>query len=97
ALVDRVARGGARGLGPRGDARSARRPRGGAPSRGMNTTLPPLRIVIADDHALFRQGLRSMFVNLHPNVTVVAEAETLSRVPRTLAFTPCDVLLLDLQ
>jgi len=63
----------------------------------MNTTLPPLRIVIADDHALFRQGLRSMFVNLHPNVTVVAEVETVSDVARTLASTPCDVLLLDLQ
>ena len=59
--------------------------------------LPALRIVIADDHALFRQGLRSMFVNLHPNVTVVAEVETVSEVARTLAVTPCDVLLLDLQ
>jgi DNA-binding NarL/FixJ family response regulator len=59
--------------------------------------LPALRIVIADDHALFRQGLRSMFVNLHPNVTVVAEVETVSEVARTLAATPCDVLLLDLQ
>ena len=59
--------------------------------------LPPLRIIIADDHALFRQGLRSMFVNLHPGVTVVAEVESVSDVARALVATPCDVLLLDLQ
>jgi len=59
--------------------------------------LEPLRIIIADDHALFRQGLRSMFVNLHPNVTVVAEMESVSEVARMLPSTPCDVLLLDLQ
>jgi two-component system, NarL family, response regulator len=63
----------------------------------MTSILPPIRIIIADDHALFRQGLRSMFVNLHPEVTVVAEVESVGEVARTLAATPCDVLLLDLQ
>jgi len=63
----------------------------------VTSMLPPLRIIIADDHALFRQGLRSMFVNLHPEVTVVAEVDSVSAVARTLATTPCDVLLLDLQ
>src|SRR5262245_14526495 len=57
----------------------------------------PLRIVIADDHELFRQGLRSMLVNLHPDLSVVAEVESVSEVARALATTPCDVLLLDLQ
>jgi len=57
----------------------------------------PTRIIIADDHALFRQGLRSMFVNLHPDISVVAEVESVSEVTRALAATPCDVLLLDLQ
>ena len=57
----------------------------------------PIRIIIADDHALFRQGLRSMFVNLHPDISVVAEVESVSEVTRALAATPCDVLLLDLQ
>ena len=57
----------------------------------------PTRIIIADDHALFRQGLRSMFVNLHPDISVVAEVESVSEVARALAATPCDVLLLDLQ
>jgi DNA-binding NarL/FixJ family response regulator len=57
----------------------------------------PTRIIIADDHTLFRQGLRSMFDNLHPDVSIVAEVETVSDVARALAATPCDVLLLDLQ
>jgi two-component system NarL family response regulator len=57
----------------------------------------PIRVIIADDHALFRQGLRSMFVNLHPDISVVAEVESVSEVARALAATPCDVLLLDLQ
>src|SRR5512144_1829402 len=44
-----------------------------------------IRVAIADDHALFRQGLRSM-LRLQPD-------DLLS----TLERTPCDVLLLDLQ
>jgi DNA-binding NarL/FixJ family response regulator len=95
--IDDDARGRAGRLGSRGGIRPPRGPRGGVPSRCLRAMLPALRIVIADDHALFRQGLRSMFVNLHPNVTVVAEVETVSEVARTLAATPCDVLLLDLQ
>jgi DNA-binding NarL/FixJ family response regulator len=56
-----------------------------------------LRIIIADDHTLFRQGLKSMLVNVHADVTVVAEVESVSAIPTALAETPCDVLLLDLQ
>ena len=57
----------------------------------------PLRVIIADDHMLFRQGLRSMLVNLHPNVTVVAEVGRVEEISPVLARTVCDVLLLDLQ
>lgn len=56
----------------------------------------PIRIVIADDHALFRQGLKSM-LRLQPEVEVVAEVERAGEVIRTVERTPCDVLLLDLQ
>jgi len=56
----------------------------------------PIRIVIADDHALFRQGLKSM-LRLQPEVEVVAEVEHAGEVIRTVERTPCDVLLLDLQ
>ncbi len=56
----------------------------------------PIRIVIADDHTLFRQGLRSM-LRLRDDVAVVGEAERAADLPALLAGTPCDVLLLDLQ
>jgi len=56
----------------------------------------PIRIVIADDHALFRQGLKSM-LRLQPDVVVTADVERVSDVFSTLAAGPCDVLLLDLQ
>ena len=55
-----------------------------------------VRVVIADDHALFRQGLVSM-LKLQPHVTVVAEVARADELAATLAQTPCDILLLDLQ
>jgi DNA-binding NarL/FixJ family response regulator len=57
----------------------------------------PLRLVIADDHMLFRQGLKSMLVNLHANVSVVGEVERVDEIAPLLGRTACDVLLLDLQ
>jgi DNA-binding NarL/FixJ family response regulator len=56
----------------------------------------PLRLIVADDHALFRQGLRSM-LRLEPGVVVVAEVERVADLAPILAETRCDVLLLDLQ
>src|SRR5215510_15191754 len=55
-----------------------------------------MRVVIADDHALFRQGLKSM-LRLQPDVSVVAELERADALLSTLEQTPCDILLLDLQ
>lgn len=55
-----------------------------------------LRLILADDHALFRQGLRSM-LRLQPDVEVVAEVERVADLGSVLAATPCDILLLDLQ
>jgi DNA-binding NarL/FixJ family response regulator len=54
------------------------------------------RIVLADDHALFRQGLRSLLRN-QPDLDVVAEVGRGSELLSTLAATPSDLLLLDLQ
>jgi two-component system NarL family response regulator len=56
----------------------------------------PLRIVIADDHALFRQGLRTM-LRRRPEVAVVGDVERLADLGPLLTRTACDVLLLDLQ
>lgn len=56
----------------------------------------PIRLIIADDHALFRQGLKSLLL-LQPDVAVVAEAAGARELASALAETPCDVVLLDLQ
>jgi DNA-binding NarL/FixJ family response regulator len=56
----------------------------------------PIRIVLADDHALFRQGVRSL-LRQQADFEVVAEVERASDLLTTLAATPADLLLLDLQ
>src|SRR3990172_6808469 len=55
----------------------------------------PLRIIIADDHALFRHSLKSA-LQLNPGLLVVGEAGRVDEIPELLASTPCDLLLLDL-
>jgi DNA-binding NarL/FixJ family response regulator len=56
----------------------------------------PIRLIIADDHALFRQGLRSL-LPLQPDIEVVCEVERADRLESALAANTCDILLLDLQ
>jgi two-component system NarL family response regulator len=57
---------------------------------------PRIRLIVADDHALFRQGLRSLLA-LHRELEVVAEVHRASDLLPTLAARACDILLLDLQ
>ena len=56
----------------------------------------PIRIVIADDHLLFRQGLIALLKS-EPEVVIVGETDRAVELPDLLARTPCDQLLLDLQ
>src|SRR5579875_3061158 len=56
----------------------------------------PIRLIIADDHALFRQGLK-LLLALQDDLTVVAEVERAGQLIPIVAATPCDVVLLDLQ
>lgn len=56
----------------------------------------PIRLIIADDHALFRQGLKSLLL-LQQDMEVVAELDRASDLEAKLLATPCDILLLDLQ
>ena len=56
----------------------------------------PLRIIIADDHALFRQGLKSLLM-LQPDTQVVAEIESANEVEPVVSRMDSNVLLLDLQ
>lgn len=56
----------------------------------------PIRLVIADDHALFRGGLKSL-LRRQRDMQVVAEAENAGAVMVAVTETRCDILLLDLQ
>jgi two-component system NarL family response regulator len=55
-----------------------------------------IRLILADDHALFRQGLASL-LRLEPDFEVIAEVERVGDLDRVLTETPCDMILLDLQ
>lgn len=55
-----------------------------------------IRLLIADDHALVRGGLRQIFALVH-DFEVVAEAASGAEVLERLCQHPCDLLLLDLN
>lgn len=54
----------------------------------------PIRIVIADDHRILREGLRRMLGD-YPDLEIVGEATNGDEVPVVLDATHADVLLLD--
>lgn len=53
------------------------------------------RVLLADDHALVRQGIR-LIVEGHPCLTVVAEASDGDEVIRILQATSIDLIVMDL-
>ena len=55
-----------------------------------------IRLFLADDHAILRDGLRALF-ELEPSLHVVGEAESGEQLLAQLPATPCDVVLLDLH
>ncbi|MEX1253405.1 MAG: response regulator transcription factor [Dehalococcoidia bacterium] len=55
----------------------------------------PIRILIADDHAVVRQGLR-MFLELDPELEIVGEASDGSEARRLAEELAPDVVLMDL-
>lgn len=56
----------------------------------------PIRLLIADDHALFRGGLKSL-LRRQRDMRVVGEVESAGGLMEALSNTACDILLLDLQ
>lgn len=60
------------------------------------TPKPPLRVLVADDHQLFREGVRALLASLE-GLVVVAEAATGEEaLARALELRP-DVVLMDVQ
>src|SRR5689334_2230019 len=58
--------------------------------------MDPIRVLIADDHTLFRDGLRSLLASI-PDVEVVGEASSGTEVlTRAMDLQP-DVILMDIQ
>ncbi len=58
--------------------------------------MPPITLVIADDHPVFRDGLKWIF-SLEKEVTVLGEASLGDEVADLVQKTQPDVLLLDFQ
>ena len=56
----------------------------------------PIKVVVADDHTLFREGIRKI-LSLEKDILVVGEASRGDEVIKVLERTKPDVLLLDLK
>ena len=56
----------------------------------------PFRILIADDHAVVRQGLK-LLINSQPDMTVVGEAADGAAVLQQAAAVEPDVVVMDLS
>lgn len=54
-----------------------------------------IRVIIADDHAILRQGLRQI-LTAQPDMQVVGEASNYAEVMQQVRRGECDVLLLDI-
>ena len=55
-----------------------------------------IRLFLADDHAILRDGLRALFEQ-EPSLQGVGEAESGEQLLAQLPATPCDVVVLDLH
>ena len=62
----------------------------------MSLPRPTLRVVIVDDHTLFREGLRTI-LEMEENIEVVADAENAEDLVELVWQTKPDVLLLDIR
>jgi len=62
-----------------------------------NYDLSPIRLIIVDDHNLFRMMLKATFASNCPDIRVVGEAENAQELFRLLPQTPADLVLLDVN
>ena len=54
------------------------------------------RLILADDHAIFREGLKAL-LSREADLEIVAELEQVDAIFETAVKTNCDLVLLDLQ
>jgi two-component system, NarL family, response regulator DegU len=59
-------------------------------------SMTPIKVVIADDHTLFREGIRRI-LSLEKDILIVGEASRGDEVTKIVERTKPDVLLLDLK
>lgn len=62
---------------------------------GMNA-VAPIRVILADDHTLFRNGLKLLLSN-NVDMQVVGEASDGNELLSLLTKLPCDVVLMDIE
>jgi len=62
----------------------------------MNSVRPKCRVVIVDDHTLFREGLRTI-LEMEDDIEVLADAENAEDIVELVWQTKPDVLLLDIR
>ena len=56
----------------------------------------PIRVLLADDQRLMREGLRTL-LDLEPDISVIAEAEDGQTALDAVALDPPDVVLMDVR
>jgi len=56
--------------------------------------MPPIRLLLLDDHVLFREGLSRLLVS-EPDFQMVAQCGTPAEALKILARSPVDIVLLD--
>jgi DNA-binding NarL/FixJ family response regulator len=59
--------------------------------------MAPIRVLIADDHVIAREGLKNILLNAATDMEIVGIAETIDDVLRKLDALRPDVMLLDLS
>ena len=56
-----------------------------------------IRVIIVDDHRLFRMGMKTVFESRHPDIQVAGEAGCGKELFAVLDTTPADLVLLDIN
>lgn len=62
-----------------------------------NLVRTPIRLLIAEDHALFRSSIVWMLKNLHPDIEVIGEAQNGNDLIQKAEILKPDIVLTDIQ